>query len=54
MAKLAHTAVTSIAVTVLVMNLVQRLRAFLLFWCRLMLSRWQNHLLGAKRFAFTG
>lgn len=54
MAKLANTAATSIAVTVLVMNLEQRLRAFLFLGCRLVLSRPQDHILGATRVSFTG
>ena len=46
MAKLASTAATSIAVTVLVMNLEQRLRAFLFFCCRWVLCCWQAPLGG--------
>jgi hypothetical protein len=41
MAKLPATAETSIAITVLVMNLEQRLRAWALFWWRF-LSGWRG------------
>ncbi|NEQ48267.1 MAG: transposase [Leptolyngbya sp. SIOISBB] len=54
MAKLASTAATSIAVTVLVMNLEQRLRAFIFFCCRLVLGLWREHILGANKLSFTG
>lgn len=54
MAKLASTAATSIAVTVLVMNLEQRLRAFIFFCCRLVLCLWREHILGANKLSFTG
>jgi len=54
MAKLASTAATSITVTGLVMNLEQRLRAFLFFCCRWGLSLWREHLLSANKFSFTG
>ncbi|MEM6714507.1 MAG: hypothetical protein AAF622_05500, partial [Cyanobacteria bacterium P01_C01_bin.147] len=41
-------------VTVLVMNLEQRLRAFLFFCCRWVLCCWQAPLGGADKFSFTG
>ena len=54
MAKLASTAATSIAVTVLVMNLEQRLRAFIFFCCRWILVCWRDHSFGANKVACTG
>lgn len=43
MAKLATTAETSIAVTVLAMNLEQCLRALILLFSRLTLGPWRSH-----------
>ena len=51
MAKLATTAETTIAVTVLVMNLEQRLRALIRFFSRLMLGPWRGHITFAKAFS---
>lgn len=48
MAKLAMTAETTIAVTVLVMNLEQRLRAWILFFWRLTVAPWQGRHTFAK------